>query len=91
MKIKIENFILEQEANSPTKFNIIKLGIVETGKNAGKEKKTTIAYAMSIPHAIERMAAENLLTIEDTTSLKEFVSMFVREQERLFNLFTHGK
>ena len=87
MNIKIENYILEQEVNSPTKFNLFvirKAG--DKAKNPGEEKQECVAYGVSLQRAIELIASYELLDSDETVSLREYVSLFNEQLKRFDKL-----
>lgn len=99
MKIQIGAYTLEQEVNSPTKFNLSFARVVpdvnkatgQPNKNAGELQNETLAYAVTIQHAIELIASYELLENDTVVSLKEYVDQFNDQLKRFDSLLTASR
>lgn len=90
MTIELFDYRLEQEPNAPTKFNL-------TQKRAkGKGSKTpdavyweTLAYGVSIQHAIELIASYEMLKRDDVVTLGAYVTEFKNALAKFDELLKH--
>ena len=84
MKIKLENYIIE--LNSFQGYDLIKIGTVAKGDNAGRETFTIIGYAMAMKNCIKKIVHLNLAAKESELTLKEFLEEYKKETTRMVNL-----
>lgn len=80
MDIKLGNYRISPETNSPTQFNLSIIGSVEDkeSKNFGKEKETNLAYGITLAHAVEIIAHRDMMNKEGVTTLIDWVNQYVK-------------
>jgi hypothetical protein len=86
MNIKIDNYQLEPEPNATTRWNLRKFHIQKTGKKAGEEVSDIIAYAVTIPRAVEIISADYLADKYSVVSLGEFLAEYKKTFEKFKEL-----
>jgi len=87
MIIKIDKYLLEQEVNAPTKFNLsVEKVAGSEAKVPGSIRMENLAYGISIQHAIELIASQELLASDEVVTLREYVTRFNEQLKRFDTL-----
>ena len=76
MKIRINDYILEQEVAGIAQWNIYRVIYIKESKvfaNIGKEVINNLAYAVSLPRAVEIISTDTTIGIDEIKTLKEYV------------------
>lgn len=73
MKIKISNFLLEQEQTDPERFEMTELIEVLTKDGSHKTKEIFHGHSMSLQKCINKMAHINLIKDDGEYSFKHYL------------------
>lgn len=87
MKIQIEKYLLEQVPAVPTMFNLyVEKVCGSESKTPGETMLDLLACCITIQHAVELIAAHELLDDDRTVTLREYVEQFNEHLKRFDNL-----
>lgn len=82
MRIDFGTYFLEPEVNNTSRWNLYKNVIYQSGKNKGKERQEIIAYAVTIPRAVELMSSDLMADDPKVVTMNEFLGEYKKVYER---------
>ena len=83
--IDIEGYTLEPELLNHGRFNVWKKTVVASGKNAGKEGRLSLGYAVKLPRAINIIAEDAVWKEDKHIFLNEYVEEKLKMMHKVAN------